>query len=113
LPATRRLTSSRDIFIWIGIPNGTFEKPYVTWPFRSAAWAISERVTAGMRAAQSRGRHLGRPGTPTRVVSEIEALATSTDLSIRAIQKNIAGRASRAVVGKITKRARAEKAAPL
>jgi DNA invertase Pin-like site-specific DNA recombinase len=74
---------------------------------------ISERVTAGMRAAQSRGRHLGRPGTPTRVVSEIEALATSTDLSIRAIQKNIAGRASRAIVGKITKRARAEKAAPL
>jgi hypothetical protein len=40
-PATRRLTSSRDIFIWIGIPNETFEKPYVTWPFHSAAWAYS------------------------------------------------------------------------
>jgi len=25
---------------------------------------ISERVTAGMRAAQARGRHLGRPSTP-------------------------------------------------
>jgi DNA invertase Pin-like site-specific DNA recombinase len=68
---------------------------------------ISERVTAGMRAAESRGRHLGRPGTPQRVVSEIEALATSTDLSIRAIQKKIAGRASRGIVGEIAKRARA------
>ena len=68
---------------------------------------ISERVTAGMRAAEARGRHLGRPATSPRVVSEIEALATSTDLSIRAIQKKIAGRASRGIVGEITKRARA------
>ncbi len=60
---------------------------------------ISERVTAGMKAAEARGRHLGRPGTPPRVVSEIEALATTTDLSIRAIQKKIAGRASRGVTG--------------
>jgi DNA invertase Pin-like site-specific DNA recombinase len=45
---------------------------------------ISERVTAGMRAAEARGRHLGRPGTQQHVVNEIEALATSTDLSIRA-----------------------------
>ena len=67
---------------------------------------ISERVTAGMRAAESRGRHLGRPGTPQRIVSEIEALATSTDLSVRAIQKQIAGRASRGIVGEITKRVR-------
>lgn len=67
---------------------------------------ISERVTAGMRAAQVRGRHLGRPGTSQRVVSEIEALATSTDLSVRAIQKRIAGRASRGIVGEVTKRAR-------
>ena len=68
---------------------------------------ISERVTAGMRAAEARGRHLGRPATPQRVVSEIEALATSTDFSVRAIQKRIAGRASRGIVGEITKRARA------
>ena len=67
---------------------------------------ISERVITGMRAAEVRGRHLGRPGTPQRIVSEIEALATSTDLSIRAIQKKIAGRASRGIVGEITKRAR-------
>jgi hypothetical protein len=55
--------------------------------------ATPERVTAGMRAAQARGRHLGRPATPQRVVREIEALAKSTDLSIRQIQKKIAGRA--------------------
>ena len=72
---------------------------------------ISERVTAGMRAAEARGRHLGRPGTQQRIVSEIETLAISTDLSIRAIQKKIGGRASRGIVGKITKRARTEEAA--
>ena len=68
---------------------------------------ISERVTAGMRAAEARGRHIGRPATRERIVSEIETLATSTNLSIRAIQRKIAGRASRSIVGEITKRARA------
>src|SRR5271165_2348948 len=68
---------------------------------------ISERVTAGMKAAEARGRHLGRPATTQRVIHEIEALATSTDLSIRQIQSKIAGRASRGIVGEITKRARA------
>lgn len=68
---------------------------------------ISERVTAGMKAAEARGCHLGRPPITQRTVSEIEALATSTDLSIRQIQKQIAGRASRGVVGEITKRVRA------
>ncbi len=74
---------------------------------------ISERVTAGMKAAEARGRHLGRPGTPQRVVSEIEALAMSTDLSVRAIQKKIAGRASRSIVSEITKRARTTQPQPL
>jgi len=69
---------------------------------------ISEQVTAGMRAAETRGKHLGRPATPKRVISEITALATSTDLSIRQIQNKIAGRASRGIVGEITKRARAD-----
>jgi len=55
---------------------------------------ISERVTAGMRAAEARGKHLGRPAIPKRIVSEIEALALSTDLSIRQIQARIAGQAS-------------------
>ena len=67
---------------------------------------ISERVTAGMRAAEARGRHLGRPATAPRIIREIEALATSTTLSIRNIHKQIAGRASRGIVGEITKRAR-------
>jgi hypothetical protein len=47
---------------------------------------ISERVTAGMKAAEARGKHLGRPATSRRIISEIEALAASTDLSIRQIQ---------------------------
>src|SRR5271165_2942022 len=68
---------------------------------------ISERVTAGMKAAEARGRHLGRPPIAQRIVSEIEALAASTHLSIRQIQKEIAGRASRGLVGEITKRVRA------
>ena len=67
---------------------------------------ISERVTAGMRAAETRGKHLGRPAIAKRIIGEIEALATSTDLSIREIQNKIAGRASRGIVGEITKRAR-------
>jgi DNA invertase Pin-like site-specific DNA recombinase len=67
---------------------------------------ISERVTVGMRAAQTRGKHLGRPPIPRHVISEIERLATSTDLSIRQIQDKVAGRASRGLVGEITKRAR-------
>jgi len=69
---------------------------------------ISERVTAGMKAAEARGRHLGRPPIGASIVSEIEALARATDLSIRQIQKKIAGKVSRGVVGEITKRVRAE-----
>lgn len=68
---------------------------------------ISERVIAGMRAAEARGKHLGRPAIPKLVVSQIEALATSTDLSVRQIQAKIGARASRGIVGEITKRARA------
>jgi DNA invertase Pin-like site-specific DNA recombinase len=69
---------------------------------------ISERVTAGMRAAEARGKHLGRPAIPERIVSEIEALASTTDLSVRQIQARLAGQASRGVVGEITKRTRAK-----
>jgi len=32
---------------------------------------ISDCVTAGLRAAEASGLHLGRPGTPPRIVSEI------------------------------------------
>jgi hypothetical protein len=64
-----------------------------------------------MKAAEARGRHLGRPPIAPRTVSEIEALAASTNLSIRQIQRKIAGKASRTVVGQITKRVR-DTAAP-
>jgi hypothetical protein len=66
-----------------------------------------------MRAAESRGKHLGRPATQQLIIREIETLATSTDLSIRQIQSKIAGRASRSVVGEVTKRARAVQPAAL
>ncbi|MBD8555171.1 recombinase family protein [Rhizobium sp. CFBP 8762] len=70
---------------------------------------ISERVTAGMQAARSRGKHLGRPRLPMPLVDEIEVLAASTDLSIRKIQEKIDGKASRGRVGEIVKRVRAPK----
>ena len=63
-------------------------------------------VTAGMKAAEACGKHLGRPPTAPHVVSAIVELATSTDLSVRQIRAKIAGRSSRTVVGEIAKRAR-------
>ena len=60
-----------------------------------------------MRAAEARGKHLGRPPIRHSASSaEIEALATSTDLSIRQIHEKIDGKASRGIVGEITKRIR-------
>ena len=59
---------------------------------------ISERGTTGMRAAEARGKHLGRPAIRKRVISDIEPLAISMDLSVRQIQAKIAGQASRGIV---------------
>lgn len=70
---------------------------------------ISERVKAGMAAAKSRGKKIGRPETPPYLVTQIEELAASTDLSINKIRTKIKERASRAVVGQIVKRVRDEK----
>ncbi len=67
---------------------------------------ISERVTAGMRAAKSRGKHLGRPATPTYRRKQIETLASSTDLSIRKIYVEMGEKVSRTVIGEIVKRIR-------
>jgi DNA invertase Pin-like site-specific DNA recombinase len=67
---------------------------------------ISERVTAGMLAAKSRGKHLGRPATPTYQRKQIETLASTTDLSIRKIHAEIEGKVSRTVIGEIVKRIR-------
>ena len=71
---------------------------------------ISERVTAGMQAAKSRGKHLGRPSTPAHLVTKIEKLAVTTDLSVRQIHKKIGEKAGRGVVGDIIKRVRNKQA---
>jgi DNA invertase Pin-like site-specific DNA recombinase len=67
---------------------------------------ISERVSAGMKAARARGKHLGRPRTSTTVVAEVEELARTTDLSVREIQRRIGAKTGRGVVGDIIKRIR-------
>jgi len=59
---------------------------------------VSERVTAGMRAAASRGKHLGRPAMPRHVVAEIEAIAASTNLSIRKIKEKLGRKGSRGTI---------------
>ena len=72
---------------------------------------ISERATAGMQAARSRGKHLGRPGLALPVAHEIEVLAASTGFSIRKIQEKIGGKPSRGRIGRIVKRVRSSKTA--
>lgn len=67
---------------------------------------ISERVKAGMQAAHSRGKNIGRPKTPQRVLTQIEQLAQTTELSIRQIHDKIGARASRGLVGEIVKQIR-------
>jgi DNA invertase Pin-like site-specific DNA recombinase len=74
---------------------------------------VSERVTAGMKAAAARRKHLGRPAVPRHVVTEIRELAGSTDLSIRNIHEKMAGKVSRGIVGEITKRVRSPRTPPL
>ena len=67
---------------------------------------ISERVRAGMEAARSRGKHVGRPETPADLVSRIEELARDTDLSISQIRESVQRKVSRSVVGRIVKQVR-------
>ena len=67
---------------------------------------ISEHVKAGMAAAKSRGKKLGRPQTPPFWVKKIENLATNTDWSINKIRKEIDNKVSRAAVGAIVKKIR-------
>jgi DNA invertase Pin-like site-specific DNA recombinase len=74
---------------------------------------ISERVTAGMKAAAARGKHLGRPAIPRHVITEIRALAASTDLSVRNIHEKMAGKVSRGIVGEITKTVRSPRSLSL
>ena len=67
---------------------------------------ISERVKAGMAAAKSRGKTLGRPKTPIHLVKKIERLAQDTDLSINKIRAKVNNNISRATVGQIVKQVR-------
>ena len=67
---------------------------------------IRERVTAGMKAAKSRGKHLGRPRTPEPLVVQIERLAKTTGLSVRQIHGKMNAKVSRSIVGDIVKRVR-------
>ncbi|MCP4409981.1 MAG: recombinase family protein [Gammaproteobacteria bacterium] len=67
---------------------------------------ISERVTAGMKAAKARGKRLGRPKTPAAVVARVEELAKRTELSVREIHQKIDAKVGRSVVGGIVKRVR-------
>ena len=67
---------------------------------------ISECVSAGMKAAAVRGKHLGRPPLAPALVSEIKELAASTNLSIREIHKKIGKKASQGRVGEIAKQIR-------
>lgn len=67
---------------------------------------ISGRVSAGMKAATARGKHLGRPRTPTTVVAEVEKMVRTTELSVREIQRRIGAKTGRGVVGDIVKRVR-------
>lgn len=67
---------------------------------------ISERVKAGMAVAKAKGKKLGRPKTSKYFIDKIEELAASTDMSINMIKKEIAGKVSRAVIGRIVKRIR-------
>lgn len=71
---------------------------------------ISERVTAGMAAAKSRGKHVGRPQTPPHFTDRIAMLARTTTLSVRQIHKELKGGVGRGVVEAIVKRARNKEA---
>ena len=68
---------------------------------------VSERVTAGMKAAAARGEHLGRPPLAPRLIVNIETFAATTSLSVRQIYEKIGEKASRGRVGEIVKRVRA------
>ncbi len=67
---------------------------------------IGERVAAGMQAAKLRGKNLGRPSTPKKVIAEIETLAKTTKLSVRQIHQKINAKVGRSVVGNVVKNAR-------
>ena len=97
-----------------GVGDVAQEKQCALHPSEFAEGSIEEAFPAvTSQLAQQHRQHdppcldLGRPSIPKRVIGEIEELAANSNLSIRQIQSKIAGRASRRIVGEITKRARA------
>lgn len=67
---------------------------------------ISERVVAGMKAAKSRGKKMGRPPTDKQLNEQVKQLAQTTDWSVRKIHNQFEGLISRGSVGKIIKNVR-------
>ena len=106
MPARLGFGTQRSSFVCLCVPGGIS----VSSGRHGRAGVVAHQCATSPRGcgpSEMRGRHLGRPATSQRIVSKVETLATSTDLSIRAIQKKILGRAGRSIVGEITKRARA------
>lgn len=64
---------------------------------------IKSRVVAGLRAAKARGQKLGRPGIISASMIEQVKSLREQGLSIRAIERELNGRASRATVERILK----------
>ena len=117
--STRHLLTALEEFDYLGVrfisvqdqidtacPMGRAMFTIVAAMAELEASLISERVSAGMKAAAARGKNLGRPPLAPGLVKEIKMLATSTNLSIREIHKKIGRKASRGRVGEITKQTR-------
>ena len=69
---------------------------------------ISERVTAGMKAARARGVPVGRPPTPSTLTQRVRELARTTNLSVRQIAEETG--VSKSVAGRIVKEVRSSSA---
>ena len=117
--STRRLLTALEEFDYLGVRFISVQDQIDTdSPVGRAMFAIagakaelessliSERVSAGMKVAAARGKHLGRPPLAPGLVKEIKVLAASTNLNIPEIQKKIGRKASRGRVGEITKQIR-------
>ncbi|MCP4933641.1 MAG: recombinase family protein [bacterium] len=122
--STKHLLSALDEFNYLGIcfisvqdqidtssPMGKAMFTIIGAMAELESSLISERVTAGMKAAKARGRRLGRPPISTLLRGEAESLAASTDLSIRKIHAEMGGKVSRTVIGDIVKQVRSGRTA--
>ncbi len=67
---------------------------------------ISERVTAGMKAAKAKGKYISRPRSPQRTVARIETLARTAEMSVRHIHREIGEEVGRSMIGNIVREIR-------